>query len=355
MELNGRENAQLEVDLISGPQSRRALAALLNHSFQVPEDHAFLGDFPIWDESIVPSSEEIVRLGAYTAGKQQLAACTGVRMAHLNTPSGALPVALIGAVATQEAFRGAGLASGLVSLAADWAKSRGAAAVFLWGSEYSLYHRLGFELCGAQVMIPLDSISFSEPAATNAQVGWDRAVFRQMRKRSGGLLLSDADERWLSAHRSVEWFWIGDGQSCDAYVAIGRGIDLTNIVHEWGGGPQALRSLLAWLKATRPGLTLLGAPWTLAQYGIDVRQAKPEYLCLARVFDPERIVKAFYPASDFQATPDEAGFKISAKEGSRLLSVQETARLVFGPHLEGDGSKRLSVPIPLWIWGLDAV
>jgi hypothetical protein len=176
-----------------------------------------------------------------------------------------------------------------------------------------------------------------------------------MKNRSGGLQLSDADERWMSAHRSVEWFWIGDGQNCDAYVAIGRGIDLNGIVHEWGGNPQALRALLAWLKATRPGLILLGAPWILAQFGIDVKQAKPEYLCLARVFDPERIVKAFYPASDFKAIAEEAGFKISGKQGSGLLSVPDAARLVFGPHVEDDGAKRLSVPIPLWIWGLDAV
>lgn len=363
MELNGRENTGLEVDLISGPQSRRALAALLNQSFQVPEGHAFLGDFPIWDESIVASSEEIVRIGAYTAARQHLAACAGVRMARLNTSSGTIPVALIGAVATDEAYRGAGLASGLVSVATDWAKARGASVIFLWGSEYSLYRRLGFELCGAQVMIPLDSISFAEAPAINVQVGWDRAIFRRMRERSGGLALSDSDERWLSAHRSVEWFWTGDGQNCGAYVAIGRGIDLRNIVHEWGGDREALRALLAWLKEQRPELTLLGAPWILSQYGIDARQAKPEFLCLARVLDPERIVKAFYPGSDFRATLEGDGFRITGKEGTGLLNFPDTARLVFGPHLEdtasseqgSSGAKRLAVPIPLWIWGLDAV
>jgi GNAT superfamily N-acetyltransferase len=362
MELSDRETAPLEVDLISGPQSRRALATLLNHAFKVPEDHAFLGDFPIWDESIVPSSEQIARLGAFSPGRQELAACTGVRMARLTTPVGGLPVALIGAVATQESYRGAGLASGLVSLATDWAKARGAAAVFLWGSEYSLYNRLGFELCGAQVMLPLDALTFPElPSlpelpALKVQVGWDHAIFQRMKTRVGGLALAEVDERWLAAHRSVEWFWTGDGQNCDAYVAVGRGIDLQHIVHEWGGDAPALKKLLSWLKGQRPGLTILGAPWVLGQYGIDASRAQPEFLCLARVLDPEQVVKAFYPGADFSARAEGDGFRVSSGQASQLYDLSQTARLVFGPNFETDGSvKRLTVPVPLWIWGLDAV
>ncbi|MFL5812618.1 MAG: GNAT family N-acetyltransferase [Bdellovibrionia bacterium] len=362
MELKDRENAQLEVDLISGPQSRRALAALLNHSFQVPEDHAFLGDFPIWDESIVPSSEETVRIGAFSSGRQELAACAGVRMARLKTPSGGLPVALIGAVATHETYRGAGLASGLVSLATEWAGARGASAVFLWGSEYSLYNRLGFELCGAQVMVPLDSLELSETEANSVQTGWDRSIFQRMKSREGGLALADTDERWMAAHRSVEWFWVGDGQNCDAYVAVGRGIDLQGIVHEWGGEPAALRSLLGWLRKQRSGLTLLGAPWILERFGFRAQQAQPEFLCLARVLQPELLVKAFYPNSDFSAHAQGSGFLVTSEQGSLQLDSAQIARLVLGPHLESasqetrqGGKRQLTVPIPLWIWGLDAV
>jgi GNAT superfamily N-acetyltransferase len=345
---------EFSVDFISGHQARRALAALLNHSFQVPEDHAFLGDFPIWDDCIVPSSEEIVRLGAYIAGSKELAACAGVRMARLSTPSGALPVALIGAVATHESYRGAGLASGLVSLATEWAQTRGACAVFLWGSEYSLYNRLGFELCGAQVMIPLDSLSFAETAALSVQTGWDHSIFQRMKAREGGLALADSDERWMASHRSVEWFWLGEGQNCNAYAAVGRGIDLENIVHEWGGEPSALRSLLGWLKRERPGLTILGAPWILERFGIDSQNAQPEFLCLAQVLQPERLVKAYYPTADFSAQPKEGGFYVKSQQEKMELSAPQTARLIFGPHLE-DSGRQLTVPIPLWIWGLDAV
>ncbi len=310
MELKDREKDRFEVDLINGHSSRRAFAALLDYSFKVPEGHAFLGDFPIWDECIVPASDEIVRLGAFTVGRRELAACAGVRMARLATSEGERPVALIGAVATHEAYRGAGLASSLVSLATDWAKARGATAVFLWGSEHSLYQRLGFELYGAQVMLPLDSMSISESPAANVQVGWDRLIFRKLRERVGGLVLADSDERWIAAHRSVEWFWTGDRQQCDAYVAVGRGIDLQGIVHEWGGDVTALRSLLAWLREQRPGLNLLGAPWILSKYGIEFGQATPEFLCLARMLDPE---------SEFTA------------------------------------ARRLADQVPVWIWGLDAV
>jgi hypothetical protein len=130
--------------------------------------------------------------------------------------------------------------------------------------------------------------------------------------------------------------------------------------------------LLGWLKKQRSGLTLLGAPWILERFGFKTQQAQPEFLCLARVLQPERLVKAFYPSSDFSAQPHPqadaqgSGFLVSSMQGSMQLDSAQTARLILGPHLESsspvtgqeaapEGRRQLTVPIPLWIWGLDAV
>jgi GNAT superfamily N-acetyltransferase len=281
---------------------------LLNRAFHVPEGRSFFDDFPIWDESIVPSDESLVRLGVFSANRHELLASAGVRMARLKMPGGLLPVALIGAVATDERYRGAGLASSLVSLAVEWAESRNASVVLLWGSEHSLYRRLGFELCGEQILIPLDQIPIAEKPATLVCSGWDESIFHAMKQREGGLILNDKDLKWIVAQRSVQWFWTRNGQDCDAYIAIGRGIDLQGFVHEWGGDPKALHRLLHWLKKETPELTLLGSSQILRRFQIDPHLGKVESLCLARVLD----------------------------------SGAPVARQLNWPH-------------SVWIWGLDAV
>jgi hypothetical protein len=82
------------------------------------------------------------------------------------------------------------------------------------------------------------------------------------------------------------------------------------------------------------------------------------------------LVKAFYPSADFSALPlahlegvQGGGFLVTSKQGSMELDSAQTARLILGPHLEqarleegkSPGGRQLTVPVPLWIWGLDAV
>lgn len=279
---------RFQIDAIHGADARRMFLELLNRAFQVPADRLFFDDFPIWDEAVVPSSDTLVRLGVFTADRK-LAASAGARMAQL---SGGLPVALIGGVATDEAYRGLGLASNLVSVAVEWAQTRGATAIFLWGSEHSLYQRLGFELMGEQVMIPLSSLPSQSPSG-NLRQGWNPALFDLMRQRRGGLILQPGDLRWISAHRGVSWYWCGREDSPDAYLALGRGIDLPGIIHEWGGKKESLRELLIAVREKHPGASLLGCPEILDSFGIASKDIPREFVCLSRFLEPERASQAF--------------------------------------------------------------
>jgi hypothetical protein len=260
-------------------------------------------------------------------------------------------VALIGAVATDEAYRGHGFASELVTVATQWAVTRGAAVAFLWGSEHALYQRLGFELCGSQILVPLLNIKAPEyPCHT----GWNPSLMKLLEKRAGGMELRAEDFRWITAHRGVRWVWSStpSGEPL-AYAAIGRGIDLSGIIHEWGGEKNALLALFSSLKKTDPELKILGSRRILESYGISCAGLTQENLCLAKVMDPSQVIHWADPEFETPIDPENDGFRLGGPSGV-WLSERDWARELFGTQKAPSVLPNL-LPVPLWIWGLDAV
>ena len=331
------EEQGLVMDVISSPEQ---LGRLLDQVFAVPAGMHFLEDFPVWDGRVGPGPEQVLRAGAFKG--EQLVSSACVRLARLKTAAGnSLAVGIVGGVATDPQFRGRGLASAVVSLGVRWAEERGAALMLLWGSEHSLYRKQGFEPCGSQVRLPLSSFNF-DSAAEQVQEGWRPSLFPQIKSREGGLLLEDRDQSWYSAHRNVRWFWIGDPQRPAAYAALGRGIDLSGMVHEWGGDRLGLMKIFGHIKGLEPQATLLGGPSVLKKYGFVYDESPSECLCLAKVSKPEVVFEAFVPGERLD--------QYLEPQWLATLSPPELSRLFFGP-LE---TPILPFPLPLWVWGLDA-
>ncbi len=189
----------------------------------------------------------------------------------------AAKIVLIGGVATAPAARGLGLATDLTRSCLQWAQAIGASGVYLWGSELKLYGALGFELCGEQYRAVVEPGASSDAAV---QEGWVPAIFELRRECDEGLVLTDGDLRWFSAHRSVRWFWSGDAARPAAYVGVGRGIDLAGIAHEWGGEPAATQALLGRVARLIPGLQVIGSRRGLVRLGYDPSTAIQERLAL---------------------------------------------------------------------------
>jgi predicted N-acetyltransferase YhbS len=253
---------------------REDFGALLDRCFPVAEGRRFFDDFPVWDPE---RAKAPVRLGLYQG--ERLVACAGLRMARLHSET---PVALIGAVASDAEFRGQGLASRLVSELVDRASTQGAALAMLWGSEHSMYSKLGFELSGAQVRAPLAELELPDERI-QFQQGWSEGIFEALRRRGSGLLLEDSDLHWYRHHEGTFWFRVEEAGKVKAYAALGRGIDLGGIVHEWGGEPDALGKLLAAIRRCIPEAELLG-PTGVADFGLN--RFASEHLALVRVLDP---------------------------------------------------------------------
>lgn len=354
MKSKSTEENLLTIDELNQDDSLKQFSMLLDHCFQVPQGQRFLDDFPIWDISFqVPN---ILRIGAFQ--ESSLRACAAVRTANLMAVGGnTVKVAIIGAVASHPELRGKGVASQLVSVACQWAKGQGAALVALWGSEHELYRRIGFELVGSQLRVPLrdlvegDVASYSTAHAGEIHSGWAPGIFNLAQKRTRGLRLEDSDRQWWEGHRHTEWYYYGDPKAPRAYLGMGRGIDLANIIHEWGGDPTALKALFADLVQKRPEASLLGYPKEIHSLGVSLTTPYPsEFLCLAKVLDPLLLCRAFTPHLSVAATQQDQKTWDFSLGGYHWNGISEglLARTLFGPN-DSDWN-----PLPLWFWGLDA-
>ena len=272
-------------------------AELLNLCFDVPEGEDFLTDFPVWssrflkphsckrlsillgDQWIASASIRLANLRVeYEALGDGLTGSSHSSDAHLSSNrsfnhsfsrrSSKIKIALLGAVACHPKYRGQGLASDLIQRACDWAQSQGAQGVFLWGSEPALYVRLGFRYFGQQVRSPLRVLDLGVHRDGQFEVrsGFNSDLFHCLQKRRGGLELGAEDELLYQAHRSVEWRYVLDQGKVLAYAGLGRGLDLKEHVHEWGGDVSALRLIFKTILKDYPQAILLSSSAHLDGY-----------------------------------------------------------------------------------------
>ncbi len=326
----GSESTHLRFEAIHDAPGRARLEELLQSAFPVKKGGSFFDDFPVWD------SRGVMQIAGYAGDR--LVTSAAARTTYIKAPRRTFKIALIGAVATHADYRGQGLASSAVARAIDWAISQGAALIALWGSEHSLYRKLGFELAGAQFRTPLADLRLPAPReAAAVGKGWIPTLFPLLQKREGGCVLQASDEEWLSRHKNVEWFWLGSPKAPRAYAALGRGIDLEGIVHEWGGDEEASKELLGWMARARPETSIIGSARALQSLGLVSDSTTGEYLALLRVVNASAILGAYGIDGDLQGPPGQL------------------AQTLFGPDSPRDPSLlEGSLPLPLWIWGLDA-
>jgi hypothetical protein len=120
--------------------------------------------------------------------------------------------------------------------------------------------------------------------------GWVSGIFRLLQKRIEGLVLQEEDLIWMQSHKNVKWFYTGSPECPHAYAALGRGIDLGSVVHEWGGELNQLFQLFDWIQKVDSHATLLGSRGVYQRSGIDMGQAlsqnSSEFMCMMRVLEP---------------------------------------------------------------------
>ncbi len=254
---------------------------LVSEAFGYSHPHSYFDDFPIW------TTKKAIRIGGYSGN--ELISHVGIQFRNLRTAGSRVPVALIGAVATKEAFRGRGYSSLLLKRALEIIDSQGCEWSLLWGSEHDFYSKFGFHLSGVQFRAPVSDLFLKDMTRSNTNQlrsavheGLCSRITDEFLTRKTGIEFNPDDIEWLTLQKTVKWFYINEPF---AFIAYERGLDLGGMVHEIGGDPAGIRELLSHVLQLNPDAQVIGAPNELLRLGFNLDSCIQEYLCLGRPKD----------------------------------------------------------------------
>ncbi len=224
------------------------------------------------DASISATDDCPLLLGRRARALRMVAECDGMISAHaalfvqrLRTPMGLLRVGVIGAVATDPAQRGRGLASQVLRRLQDEARARSIDVLVLWATQPGLYERAGFVRAGCEWLALLPA-AIAPDAGPRIRRATERDIAALMRLHDAepvGTLRSIA--HWEELLRIPAMTLLVHARTAgvpDAYAVCGKGHDLQGCIHEWAGVPEAVLALARACFALdgRDNIVLMGGP-----------------------------------------------------------------------------------------------
>lgn len=336
----------------------------------------------------------------------------------------ALRVGMISLVYTDPEARGRGFARSVVRRAIAEAERRDLGIVLLWSEADALYRELGFVEAGAETALMLDrniaasaieARSTRDPARSPkfdrcrdplrptppSALDWAE-ITRTRAQRTSTLTLADDEFARLRALPDMRALCLRDAGGGFGFAIRGRGDDLAEVIHEWGGDTElALRCCHSLFDDRGPDheLMLLSPTerselgWALRSAGARVlrnplawfRIASPDALAAdLQALDPalppfvlERspsiantIGPRTTPPPAAAGHPKSRSPRISIESELGEATVSETTLLhgllgaaredvardarsrlasVFGPDIEARW------PLPLYVWGLESI
>jgi len=339
------------------------------------------------------------------AGSVPLAHCVLLprRIALL---AGVLPVGFLSLVYTDPSARGRGHAGRVLRAAIRFARESGIGLVLLWSEADALYAREGFEPAGRETLLALNEaivgralLDARQALRTNAvgaaEAGRILAIDRArpedwepieaLRAQRAARVVCDAREQMQRP--SLPELEVRVARGSDGrllgFAMRGRGDDLQEVIHEWGGDPEAILLCCRSLLADRgPGQSLmLLAPalpteltWVCRRAGARLL-SRP--LAWMRITSAAALGEALVGLGldaewrGLGALEDEASspprFR-PAPSGRCAISQGELLELLFGPPNErASGGRRdatgtaftadrmRGLPLPLFVWGLESI
>lgn len=294
----------------------------------------------------------------------------------IKTPLLIYKAAAIGSVVTAQNHQGQGLSSQILESCLAEARAQECDFAILWTNLYDFYRRLGFELAGFEESIVIER-EFEVPEhglkfLKGAQVAPD-AVLRLYAQHTVGTARTAEEVRKFMQipNSTIHTAWDSNGQMV-AYAVEGKGADLTDYVHEWGGSVSALLALFANLRKAkaRPFTVILpnhsvNLITALQAKSVTINQG---FLGMIKILDPEKFFGKIRKAArsigfaDLVLESAGEGFNIGVGTDVRKIADEkELVRFIFGPPPElgflPSSQAKLDrlFPLPLWIWGWDSI
>ncbi|MFQ5504205.1 MAG: GNAT family N-acetyltransferase [Planctomycetota bacterium] len=197
------------------------------------------------------------------AGGDRLLAHAAVRMLHVETGGGRLPIRMVGSVVVHPEARNRGLGSRLMTgIASEFRQSEDGLCI-LWSDREVFYERAGFKRFGREWSLKLRLAPEAGESGIRPYESGDLVALLMMHLQKPVHVRRSHRhfERLLCIPRS-RTFVLEEGGFPIAYASVGKGLDFLDVVHESGGEDSSLSRLLQGLpRHLGKPVTLLLPPW----------------------------------------------------------------------------------------------
>lgn len=297
----------------------------------------------------------------------------------IKNPVGVFKVAGIGSVVTAPDYRGQGHSRAVMESCTQTAKEQGCDFAILWTDLFEFYQKLGFEVAGSEISLMLED---ELPVAATAhkiiqsnKVAPESLLKLYVRHTTGTVRTVEDVRRSLTIPNSKVFTMWDASNNLLAYAVEGKGADLQNYIHEWGGDVTPLIQLFAHMRKTyqRP-LTVIAPAHAsnlirrLTDLGV---LANEGFLGMIKLLNFENLLFKIKRYARHLGIDDlifefreGAFFMGTGQHIFKTDSQADITRLIFGPmrveqvpafdkHTQEVLGQVL--PIPMWVWGWDSI
>ena len=297
----------------------------------------------------------------------------------VKSPHAIFKVGAIGSVVTDPEYRQQGHSTNNINKCLNMATTQDCDLVVLWTDQFDFYRKLGFELAGFDYSYLFDSV---QPVKNK------NLRFVTGNNVDPNALLKLYSQHTVHAVRNLEDFrqflkipnsnlftaWDQNNQLV-AYAVEGKGADLINYIHEWGGQADALLDLFQYIRNEKKEVITIMTP----SHSQNLRQKLDKvatlshqgFLGMLKIVNRDsllnKIRKAFVAEGFDKIVLEKQDDKFVFGFASDLYTLDKESDLVqllFGPmnvnsldFVSNETKSKLSnlLPMPLWIWGWDSI
>lgn len=284
----------------------------------------------------------------YIDGDDGPAAHVAFLVREFKHPDYQMRIGLIGSVVTAPKYRGRGLGTLLVTKAMEELRRRGSVIALLWSDKTDFYGPLGFHRAGREFDFRFPTsleAKGTEPVAFNAE-RHAKGLWECYRSHSAGIDRSREELEKLCSIPKSRIFVTERGSSVTSYIAIQKGADFENYIHEWGGDMGELLRNIAWVQTRefpKAELTLIcPAYYDAASFRNLARLHWDGVLGLIKILDLPALIEIY---------------KTYLKKQRLDLPWSEPPRdeLAGLRAIFGDASPLTHPVLPFFLWGFDSV
>lgn len=295
------------------------------------------------------------------------------------TPMSIFKIGAIGSVVTDPEARNQGLSRRNLENCLVKAHDQDCDLVMLWSDQYEFYRKFGFELAGFEhaylISKPQPIVNKEYKFIKGPKID-GAAILKLYNQHSvNSARTKEEVQQYLNIPNSNVYTMWNQQNQLVSYAVEGKGVDLQNYIHEWGGSVPDILDLLSYMiqsenqtytfMCPHHSINLRNKLKMMSDYSNDgflgmikVVDFNKMAAKLKKVFMSEGIDSVIFEKKDDQII---FGYK---NDLYTLKNENEFVKIIFGPtgvsdlgFLSEEACKVFEkvFPLPLWVWGWDSV